>query len=336
MITAFIVAAALSHSQKGSIDCSKPIQVKRPQISHSYWIEDATCTFVFNVNSLDAVSVSRVSWPPPKQGSITVNDITYKEDLEADGHVEPFAILPMWATFSRNEQTPLGGHPIVVSVSGKAFVSFGKAEDLELTLGGVVSDSYASREWVFNTPADAMWGIHIGMFVVICLSLAFAMRFIKPLMVAWTAVSFAADMYVWSVTAAHIAGGAGGMFVAVTTVRIALLMYCFYSTIETPVTYAGQWGWPVLWKVVIPLLVNAYFVTLVIISDQSTATVILASVAILAISVVLYQEGPFLNLALLLTLIGITTNLGAGLLIPSCMYCSYLRRNYKSYRSYAV
>lgn len=317
---------ALSHSQQGKADCGAPIHVGDAKLSVSYWIEDAHCHFIVNATEVDAIGVSRVSWPLEHAGHITVNGETVDEDTNATGHVEPFAILPMWSTYSEKDVV-LTDSTVHVHVEGKAFVSFGMAEDPALVLGEVVPDSYASREWVYGAPGWAMWLIHLPMAAAALLFLWGADMYLAVMVLRiWLVTSFWVDVYVWSTTAVHLAGNSGGLFMGVTVFRLLLLSYFMYIIHEKPRRLPGEWGWPRPWVSYSYFGLLALYLGGVLIMGKVGAieiAVVALGVGVLLMSV---HFSRYLALAILHTLLGIVANLGAGLLAPAAMWYAYLHR----------
>jgi len=315
---AILSVLALSHSQQGKADCSAPIHVGDAKLSISYWIEDAHCHFVINATEVDTIGVSRVSWPLEHVGHITVNGETVDEDTNATGHVEPFAILPMWSTYSKSNVV-LTDSTVHVHVEGKAFVSFGMAEDPALVLWEVVPDSYTSREWVYGAPGWAMWLIHLPMFSAAAVFLSVDMYLAVMVLRIWLVTSFWVDVYVWSTTAVHLAGNAGGFFTGVTVFRLGMLTYFMYIIHETPSHPPGEWG-RLTWSY--PILLAGYLAAVLGLGQVGSVAWLSVSFLVLVIGI----NHRYLALAVLHTLLGIAANLGAGLLAPAAMHYAYLHR----------
>lgn len=318
---AVLTLLALSHSQRGKADCSAPIQVGDAKLSVSYWMEDEQCTFVVGATKVDAISVSRVSWPLKQPGHITVNGVTVREDMTAKGHVEPFAILPMWSTYSEKDVV-LTDSTVRVHVQGKAFVSFGVAEDPELVLYEVVPDSYTAREWVYGAPGWAMWLIHVPMLVVFVL--AQDMNSAVMVLRIWLVTSLWVDVYVWSTTAYHLAGNMGGLFTGVTVGRLSLLAYFMYIINERPTEPPGEWPRPRVSYGYYSLLA-LYLGGVLIMGKVGTLEIALVA---LGVGLLFWnvQSRGYLALAMLHTLLGIVVNLGAGFLAPAAMWYAYCLR----------
>ena len=138
---AWTLLLSLSHNQEGLVDCSAPIEVGDATISRSYMIDAGAgenCTFHLEPNTqVDAISVSRIKRPSPPAAIVSLNNITYKEDLLVTGEIEPFAILPMFNTYNASDVVT-GDGVFTIQLQGRALVSFGITEDADLVFGNVV------------------------------------------------------------------------------------------------------------------------------------------------------------------------------------------------------
>lgn len=323
----FWIALAAAHSQKGNVDCSNPVHVGKAAISVSYWIENANCTFVLNTSKVDAIGVSRVAWPLAQPGWIEVNGTRTKEDTNVSGHIEPFAIIPMWSTYSEKDVT-LTSNIVKVHVKGKAFVSFGMAEDPALLLYGVVPDAYDSREWVYAFPASGMWGLHLSLLAIAGVASYAWSDYTDTCIKFWILISLIADMVWWAVRAHGEVGNAGGGFyIGVSTARILMLMYFWYIITETPSYPSGRWKLKgITMQVPVAIILWAYMFWVLYggraaIPSPSAAYVLAPGLlALLA----LFQ--PHSGMFVLHTLLGVVLNVGAGFLAPACSARAYYRR----------
>ena len=324
----FWIALAAAHSQQGNVNCSSPVNVGDAAISVSYWIEDANCTFVLNTTKVDAIGVSRVAWPLASPGWIEVNGNRTTEDTTVSGHIEPFAILPMWSTYSPKDVV-LASPIVKVHVKGKAFVSFGMAEDPALILYGVVPDAYDSREWVYAFPSDAMWVFHLSMLAIVA-GVSYGWRAHTDNSIRlWIIGSRFLDMVVWGVHASSEVGNAGGGFhIGVSTVRIFMLLYFWYIVSETPAYGPGEWTLcGITSQVPVAVLLWVYMFWVLYGGRAALQNPEVAYVLVPGLLAILALFEPYLGLAILHTLFGVVLNLGAGLLAPVCMLRAYYRRH---------
>ena len=322
MLSLLLSVSALAHTPVGVVDCTQPVYVKDASISHTYTVEDATCTFVLNTKHvIDAISVSRVDWPLLHAGSITVNGKTYHENEDASGHVEPFAILPMWNTRTL-EKVTLTDANVVVRIAGRAFVSFGRAEELSLLYFGVIPAAYESREYVYDTPRWAMYVVHAAFAAVVAASMVACNSWLAVMgLRIWTVASFFIDVWVWSTTAMYQSSSTGGgFFIGVTVVRFKLYAF-MVRLMSTRPTKDDDSGSIIFGVVVLP----AYLIATLVISD--TMSVLGATLLVLSIFAVYVLSFGWRNFGLLndllATLLGIVTNLGLGLLVPLSIRYAY-------------
>ena len=324
MLSLTLVVLALSHNQNGNTDCSRVIRVHDESTSQSFWLENSTCTFSFSVPVIRKLSVTRVS-TPLLPGDVTINGKKTVLLQNVSGSVEPFALIPMWQVFDLDEAN-IGTSTIKVRVEGKAMFSFGKAEDMGLTLGMVVPHSYKAREWVYHMPAAFMWATHAFFLLTVAGLWTLRHQLTLPLLTAWVFVSATVDMSVWSALSANVADGHGTAFWVVTAMRT--LVYCFllYTLLETPVKPPGQWGGFPVWAVAVPMNLCGYVVLLAIMADKTITFILIMSVGLIVLAKLVYEVLPYLNFAIFLSLIAITLNIGAFVLVPACLLHAYRRK----------
>lgn len=326
LVWAVLVAA---HSQQGNINCSSPIKVGDAAISVSYWAEDVDCTFVLNTSKVDAIGVSRVAWPLTEAGWIEVNGERTVEDTTVSGHIEPFAILPMWSTYSEKDIT-LTSTIVKVNIKGKAFISFGMAEDPALILYGVVPDAYDSREWVYAFPANAMWAIHLSMFaIVLAVSYSWPENTDSSIRI-WIITSLFVDMVAWGVHASSDVGNAGGGFyIGVSTARVFMLLYFWYIVSEKPTYGPGKWTlYGITSQIPVAIVLWVYMFWVLYGGRAALHNPAVAYVLLPGLLAIMALFEPYMGLAILHTLFGVVLNLGAGLLAPVCMWRAYWRRTH--------
>ena len=319
-----LVWLVFSHSQQGRVSC--PLKVNA-ELSKSFRVT-GRCTFMLGNGTVDAISVSRISWPLAALGSITVNNVTYQENADAAGHIEPFAILPMWTTYSARDVNLT--EDVHVDLPGDSLVSFGTAEDPALLLYAVIPDAYNAREWVYGVPAWVMWLIH-GLFAVIaCLYLyeeasdrngtyqlvlsgATPAKAINALLLCWVGVSLIVDVLVWSVWA-HIDSGSygGGLYWGVTVLRV-LMLVVFAGVLPRYDYNPGRNGS----SIAVAVLLSGYMGYAVLyMGNVDPAICIAVGTAVFVVSAIWPVAGTFT----FVTLLAILLNLGAGFLAPVCMY----------------
>jgi hypothetical protein len=263
---ALVTVLLHGHSQMETHVCqgvNGTIEVHNPAISTTYWLKDTTCTFDLHGYNrpIDQVGVTRSS-RPAVAGTITYpGALTYIENITVDGTGEPFAILPMYSTHKRDNVT---ANVIVVTVQGKAMVSFGMAEDPALVFGEVVTDAFRAREWVYGAPYELLY-VHVIMLALLLAVLAGgtcnlkgwfcnvpvvkfffesykAMRKVSPKLAnvavalgVWSDVSVILDNFLWAGWVWHDIGNyGGGMFIAVIIVRFLFYLYLAYVVWEHP------------------------------------------------------------------------------------------------------
>lgn len=327
----------LAHTPVGVVDCSKPVYVKDASISHTYTVEDATCTFVVDTKHvIDAISVSRVDWPLPEVGDITVNGQTYPENAHASGHVEPFAILPMWNTKTL-EKVTLTDANVVVRIAGRAFVSFGRAEELSLLYFGVIPAAYESREYVYDTPRWAMYVVHAAFAAVVAASIIACNLWVAVMgLRIWTVASFFIDVWVWSTTAMYQSSSTGGgLFIGVTVIRFMLYAYMVHLMSTRAPEDDNDRGSMIFGLVVLPLYI---IWTLDNSNTMSLSGAFLLVLSLFAVCVCCcvccfgVDNVRVLN-GLLATLLGIVTNLGLGLLVPLSIWYAHTAKYHRLARS---
>ncbi len=344
-----LVYLVLSHSQQGATDCSGKVTVNHAR-SVSFKI-NGNCTFTLGNGMVDAISVSRVFKPSAEFGSITVNEISYYEDITVLGHIEPFAVLPMWSTYSAKNVNLTGD--VHISLPVDSLVSFGMAEDPALLLGGVIADAYDVREWVYGFPAWAMWLLH-GLLAALVVALIcreqnslthyefmadkkeLPVNFISKVIFWWILLSVFLDVGLWGIWA-HVKIGSGGgvAYAIVTTLRCLGLFALFLledrkSTVPFPNNSKKNiqvCGFTVYLKIAyftfaVALALSIYLAYVVLYMGKVDWVICIAVAICTTGTAILWPAFAF---CLLICLLAIVLNLGAGLLAPICMYRWYTR-----------
>ena len=298
---AIITLLLHSHSQQhGMSSCrgtNGTIAVTNPAISSTYWLEDTTCTFTLQ-SQVDRISISRISKPTPEHvGTLQTYDTLYHENMDAVGTIEPFAIIPHWQTRVVDD---VYSDRVIVSVHGKAMVSFGIAEDPALIFGEVLTDAYRTRDWVYGAPYALLY-IHVGMLVfsvafvlftgdlraffccctslgrrytTICQQAGMTVGNTACVLTDWIFISFSVDQMIWVCWAISTVQQYGGWgFLIVTFMRTCFYVYLLYVLWEKPKPL-GQWqlcGQPWLAPCLLHVFVIAYVSTVFALGHEGTS-----------------------------------------------------------------
>lgn len=343
---------AIAHNQEGRVDCTSNITVADAAISHSYWIEDAACTFVLDTTvAIDQISVSRVDWPLEEAGTIEINSNKTKELTNVEGHIEPFAILPMWNTFKKDD-VKLTSAYVTVTVHGRAFVSFGLTEDAALVFGNVVQHSYESREFVYGMWSGAMWLVHapLGAWVLLCLyrlhrcdtleKRKWSREAVMGLRI-WLVLCCVLDIYVWSSMAIFLSSSSGGAFFIVISVwRIGMIAYYFIVIESGSRDDAGSVAWRLVGAIlVLPLYL---FGMLAFCKEISGALAAILGVLFAGASYAAYKKTAlgdnvlYFLLVVLNTFVGIFLNIGGGIIALCATTYGYYTRQLRDHTSYST
>lgn len=327
MIQLALALAAIGHAQQSYTKC--PIHVGTAEISKTWKIKNVSnCTFILaaGVSKVDGISISRFT-VPSVAGWIEINGKRIPENITVVPHVEPFAILPAWST-STNKSVHLNSQFVHVYAPETSYVSFGMAESFWLMTGEVVRDAYEAREEVYDVSANIMWAVH-GTAFVLCLFVAtIPCSWLQGTVLLWIAVSAFLDVAYWAGEAlSRTDGNYGNMFASVTAMRVLLLAYLTYIVVETPSKVRWHASSKDVYRYAGGTFLLVYVIALLSWGSASLGeypTVISVLYAVVVVQFIVLH--PFMPLAVILTLFGITLNIGAGALVPMCMWCSYSKR----------